>query len=212
MKIVKQLSQSRHGGIVFINSEAASRRDMTLAIAVMSEDQSEIAILDSEHSEVMKIKALLAAGFKPNYAKLSSGNYFVCQRDAAKSITESEVFDVDGMNEANISTDLPNNSVSDPAPVKQRRPVVSKRKVIGMYNEETDELEIDEEYHLEDHDYLLLEPCDESPYWEIEDEELAKIMAMKDQPAKEPKQRVNEACDMAIAASNFLNYQLGVIK
>ncbi len=206
MKIVKQLSQSRHGGIVFINSEAASRRDMTLAIAVMSEDQSEIAILDSEHSEVMKIKALLAAGFKPNYAKLPSGNYFVCQQSAAKSITESEVFDVDGMNEANISTDLPNNSVTDPAPVKPKRPVVCKhnRKVIGMYNEETDELEIDDEYHIEDHEYLLLEPSDDAPYWEIE-EDLEQLMAMKDKPAKEPEQ-VTEACEMAIAASQFLNY------
>lgn len=201
MKIVQQLTRSRHGGIVFINSAAASRKDMTLAVAIMSEDKSELAILECEAPEVNKLKALLAAGFVPSLAKLDSGNYFICQKSEVGSVTES----VD-LKEANVSTDLPNNSVSDPAPVKQRRPVVYKRKVIGMYNEETDELEIDEEYHSEDHDYLLLEPCDESPYWEIEDEGLDKIMAMKDQPAKEPKQRVNEACDMAIAASNFLNY------
>lgn len=206
MKIVKMLSQSRHGGIVFINSEAASRKDMTLAIAIMSEDQSEIAILGCEAPEVQKIKALLDAGFKPSFAKLKSGNYFVCQQSAAKSITESEVFDVDGMNEASVSTDLPNNSVTDPAPVKGKRPVVCKhnRKVIGMYNEETDELEIDDEYHIEDHEYLLLEPSDDAPYWEIE-EDLEQLMAMKDKPAKEPE-RVTEACEMAIAASQFLNY------
>lgn len=205
MKIVSQLTQSRHGGIVFINSEAASRRDMTLAIAIMSEDQSEIAILGCEAPEVQKIKALMDAGFKPNYAKLPSGNYFVCQQSAAKSITESEVFDVDSMNEANVSTDLPNNSVTDPAPgLANKRPVVHKRKVVGMYNEATDELEIDEEYHIDDHEYLLLEPCDDMPYWEIE-EDLEQLMAMDKKPAKEPE-RVTEACEMAIAASQFLNY------
>ncbi|MCH7377418.1 hypothetical protein MM182_18870 [Aeromonas sp. MR19] len=208
MKIVSQLTQSRHGGIVFINSEAASRRDMTLAIAIMSEDQSEIAILGCEAPEVQKIKALLDAGFKPSYAKLPSGNYFVCQQSAAKSITESEVevFDADSMNEANVSTDLPNNSVTDPAPgLANKRPVIYKRKVIGLYNEATDELEIDDEYHVEDHDYLLLEPCDDMPYWEIEDGSLDSIMAMKDKTVKEPA-RVTEACEMAIAASQFLNY------
>lgn len=224
MKIVNQLSQSRHGGIVFINSEAASRKDMTLAIAIMSEDQSELAILECEAPEVQKIKALLNAGFKPSFAKLKSGNYFVCQEDAAKSITESEAFEID-INEANVSTDLPNNSVTDPAPVKAKRPVVYKRKVVGMYNEATDELEIDEEYHIEDHEYLLTEPCDDMPYWEIE-EDLEQIMAIDKKPVKEPervteacdmaedywmmrkdaKKTVTEACDMAIAASRFLNY------
>ncbi|WP_368208338.1 hypothetical protein [Aeromonas sp. R4-2] len=204
MKIVKQLSQSRHGGIVFINSEAASRKDMTLAIAIMSKDESELAVLQCVAPEVDKMKALVAAGFKPSFAKLPSGNYFVCQQSAAKSITESEVFDVDSMNEANISTDLPNNSVTDPAPVKTKRPVVYKRKVVGMYNEATDELEIDEEYHIDDHEYLLLEPCDDTPYWEIE-EDLEQIMAIGKKPVKEPE-RVTEACEMAIAASQFLNY------
>ncbi|WP_447835395.1 hypothetical protein, partial [Aeromonas salmonicida] len=151
--------------------------------------------------EVDKFKALLAAGFVPSFAKLESGNYFVCQQ-AEKSMSES-------INEANISTDLPNNSVTDPAPVKTKRPVIYKRKVIGLYNEETDELEIDEEYHTEDHEYLLLEPCDESPYWEVEDGSLDSIMAMKDKPVKEKQIKESfftDYDDIVLATSKFLNY------
>ena len=195
---MKQLSMPRHGGIVFINAEAACRRDMTLAIGIMSEDKSELAVLDCRADEVDKLKALLAAGFKPSFIKDKFGNYFVCQ--------EHEISV--GMNEANVSTDLPNNSVTDPAPVKGKWPVVNKRnrKVIGMYNEETDELEIDEEYHIEDHEYLLTEPSDDAPYWEI-DEDLEQLMAMDQKPVKEPiKKPVTEACNMALAASQFLNY------
>lgn len=201
MKIVKQLSMSRHGGIVFINAEAACRRDMTLAIGIMSEDKSELAITDCKAPEVDKLKALLAAGFKPSFIKDKFGNYFVCQEHEVSSVSESV-----GMNEASVSTDLPNNSVTDPAPVKGKRPVVYKRKVIGMYNEETDELEIDCEYHKDDHEYLLTEPSDDAPYWEIE-EDLEQLMAMDQKPVKEPiKKPVTEACDMAIATSQFLNY------
>lgn len=206
MNIVKNLSKPRHGGIVFINSDAASKKDMTLAVAIMSEDRSELAILECEAPEVKKLLALIEAGFMPSFAKLASGNYFVCQKDMAEQVNES-------MNEANVSTDLPNNSVSDPAPVKTKRPVVYKRKVIGLYNEETDELEIDDEYHVEDHDYLLLEPSDESPYWEIEDNSLDGVMDIKNKTVKESKLVtesgqviVTEACAMAFAASNFLKY------
>lgn len=203
MKIVKELTRHRHSGIVFINAEAACRRDMTLAIGIMSEDKSELAVLDCRADEVDKLKALLAAGFKPSFIKDKFGNYFVCQEHEVSSVSESV-----GMNEASVSTDLPNNSVTDPAPVKGKRPVVNKRnrKVIGMYNEETDELEIDEEYHIEDHEYLLLEPSDDAPYWEV-DEDLEQLMAMDKKPVKEPiKKPVTEACDMAIATSQFLNY------
>lgn len=201
MNIVKQLSKPRHGGVVFINHEAASRKDMTLAIGIMSEDKTELAILESEAPEVKKIKALLDSGFVPSFAKLESGNYFVCQQ-AEKSMSES-------INEANVSADLPNNSVTDPAPVKTKRPVIYKRKVIGLYNEETDELEIDEEYHTEDHEYLLLEPCDESPYWEVEDGSLDSIMAMKDKPVKEKQIKESfftDYDDIVLATSKFLNY------
>ncbi|HDX8431746.1 TPA: hypothetical protein RQN22_001823 [Aeromonas dhakensis] len=203
MKIVKQLTKLRHGGIVFINSSAAMRKDMTLAIAIMSEDQTELAILESEALEVMKLKALLSAGFMPSFQKLESGNYYVCQKCEVSSVT-------DGINEANVSADLPNNSVTDPAPVKTKRPVVYKNKVVGLYNEETDELEIYEEYHKEDHDYLLLEPNDENPYWEI-DEDLEQIMSLNKQPVKEPERQIKECFfsdsdDIVLATSKFLNY------
>ncbi len=201
MNIVKQLSMPRHGGIVFINAEAACRRDMTLAIGIMSEDKSELAVLDCRADEVDKLKALLAAGFKPSFIKDKFGNYFVCQEHEVSSVSESV-----GMNEASVSTDLPNNSVTDPAPVKAKRPVVYKRKVIGMYNEATDELEIDCEYHKDDHEYLLTEPSDDAPYWEI-DEDLEQLMAMDQKSVKEPvKKPVTEACNMALATSQFLNY------
>lgn len=215
MKIVEQLTNSRHTGLVFINHSAAAVKDLTQAIGIISQDGKEISFAECEAGtapEVDKMRALLAAGFMPTFAKLSSGNYYVCQKAEASSVTEC-IHMNEAINEANVSTDLPNNSVTDPAPVKTKRPVVYKRKVIGMYNEATDELEIDDEYHAEDHDYLLLEPCDETPYWEVEDDSLEQVLSIKNKTVKESKLVtesgqiiVTEACSMAIAASKFLNY------
>lgn len=211
MKIVEQIPEWRHKGVVFINYAAASTNDLTLSIGMISKDEQEFAFAKCEAPEVLKMRALIEAGFMPSFAKLASGNYYVCQKAEASSVTECI-----HMNEANVSTDLPNNSVTDPAPVKTKRPVVYKRKVIGMYNEATDELEIDEEYHAEDHDYLLLEPCDETPYWEVEDDSLEQVLSIKNKEVKTVKESklvtesgqiiVTEACSMAIAASKFLNY------
>ncbi|AZU48381.1 hypothetical protein E4625_09715 [Aeromonas hydrophila] len=198
MKHVQQLSKPTHKGIVFINYAAATKRDMTAAVAIVSDDMTELAILDSDHPEVIKLRALLAAGFKPSFGKLESGNYYLCQKAEAD----------DSMNEAVVSSDLPNNNANDPAPVS-KRPVVYKKRVIGFYDESTDELEIDDEYHIENHDYLLTEPEDKS-HWEIEeDSELDRIVTKPSEPQLQPQPEIKpkrNEYDLVKESSNFYSY------
>ncbi|HEH9416043.1 TPA: hypothetical protein SIA31_000007 [Aeromonas sobria] len=159
MNIVKSIA-SGHGGLVFIDLLAAEKRDLTQVVGRFDKSTNSLVVLDAECPKCKKVAALVREGWKPAFVAVGP-NWYICQNavagDAATSVTE-----------AVVSTELPNNSASDPAPAKSKRtPVVFRSRIVGMM--EDDEFYLSDEFEAAtDFDYDIYQD-DGEPYYCIDE-------------------------------------------
>ncbi|AGM44170.1 hypothetical protein [Aeromonas hydrophila] len=195
MNIVKSIA-SGHGGLVFIDLLAAEKRDLTQVVGRFDKSTNSLVVLDAECPKCKKVAALVREGWKPAFVAVGP-NWYICQNavagDAAISVSE-----------AVVSTELPNNSASDPAPAKSKRtPVVFRSRVVGMM--EDDEFYLSDEFAAASEFEYDIYQDDGEPYYCIDEIDSDGVQTLdrlindlNNKPANDHKIPVTESVDIEL--------------
>ncbi|MFG7352944.1 hypothetical protein ACGMNB_18405 [Shewanella oncorhynchi] len=147
MKIVKQLSNASHGGLVFFDEYSAKQRNLSNVVGRYDKDTDELLLLIHGDAITTKIRALIDCGVHTKMIAVGS-NYY-CSFDGR---------DNEPVTEAVVSTDLP-TTIDSPAP-KVRR-VIYKDQCVGVM--ENDEFYLDPDFELAlDHEFEFYDEGDDS--------------------------------------------------
>jgi hypothetical protein len=154
MKIVKQLSNASHGGLVFFDEYSAKQRNLSNVVGRYDKDTDELLLLIHGDAITTKIRALIDCGVHTKMIAVGS-NYY-CSFDGR---------DNEPVTEAVVSIDLP-TTIDSPSP-KVRR-VIYKDQCVGVM--ENDEFYLDPDFESAlDHEFEFYDLDDDSDIYIDED-------------------------------------------